>query len=407
MNSSRQPGTIPEPILLIPHYCSDTIKVRTLELARALSIRHRAFYLEWESYPLSGSNGATKLAQRMRTDISNILRLTSQRQEGQLVRLRTPLLQSSIATRMGAGNLVPRVNQLFIDRLVRRFGIRTIVNSSDMLFSVDSAWPGLYIYDVVDDTIGENRSFYERLAFSTIRRESQKAQVVTTISLTLREKLNTLLGVDAQYLPNGALLKSFESVTEAQIAALRQRLELHGRYVIGYIGNHTTFAGLHLLTESFQRLRREMPDAVLLVAGPVSPPNREYLNHPGIVCTGAISPDEVAVYFRAIDVGVLSFVKSPLTDGALPLKIIEYGAARKLVAATALDELQRLSLPYVRLLPEDPDRWVDALVQSRKEHWLPEWDKRVAAFDWSTIADRLPSMIQGVAPAPEKYQCST
>ena len=116
-----------------------------------------------------------------------------------------------------------------------------------------------------------------------------------------------------------------------------------------------------------------------------------------------VSPDEAAAWFHATDIGVLPFEPCPFTHNALPLKVLEYGAARKTVLASPLKELQTLQLPHVRLLPLERQAWAQALLDEAHSPtpWEPAWDAVIERYDWpvlfSGLKERLLQRLEGRA----------
>jgi hypothetical protein len=118
--------------------------------------------------------------------------------------------------------------------------------------------------------------------------------------------------------------------------------------------------------------------------------------NPDVIFTGPIPPEQIATCFQAVDIGVLPFQICPFTDNALPLKILEYGAARKRVLATPLKELKTLAFPHVSLLEPDPALWSAALEQEAKapSPWNPGWDSVIAGYDWPLVLSNLPRLLE-------------
>jgi hypothetical protein len=191
-----------------------------------------------------------------------------------------------------------------------------------------------------------------------------------------------------KYVPNGTTLAPFQQVTSQEIATVRSTLSAPDTFLIGYIGNHASWSGVDLIfaiaphvpahwkfvvigggTE-IERLRPECPKNVLL--------------------TGPIPREKIVAYFSAIDVGILPFIKNDLTDAALQLKIIEYGAAKKITVAQSLSELEVLRLPHVFFPKERTiEDWIASLEASRTISWDDSWDAVIHAYDWSTIAAQI------------------
>jgi glycosyltransferase involved in cell wall biosynthesis len=192
---------------------------------------------------------------------------------------------------------------------------------------------------------------------------------------------------------------AFRRVPEADIQAVRDQYELHDRFVIGYIGNHGWWAGMDLLLEAFRRVRERIPHSLLMVVGPgeaLAAHREAAADNPAIRFTGPVNPKAVAAYFHAADIGVLPFQISPFTDNALPLKILEYGAARKKVLATPLKELKTLAFPHVELLEPDAAAWADRLAAEAMQPspWQGDWDSVIESYDWQVVLRDLDHLLE-------------
>jgi glycosyltransferase involved in cell wall biosynthesis len=141
----------------------------------------------------------------------------------------------------------------------------------------------------------------------------------------------------------------------------------------------------------FKSLREEMRDACLFVVGPVDC-WRDTIANFGLkdaIFTGRISPLEIPAYFHAIDIGILAQYKSPGTDFAFQIKMVEYTACRKFVVSTPLLVWQRLNWPNVILANQTVEDWVRAIITARDLRWQPDWDNIVEPYDWKALSQRL------------------
>jgi glycosyltransferase involved in cell wall biosynthesis len=258
-----------------------------------------------------------------------------------------------------------------------------------------------YIYDLVDDPFssGEYRTDMIRRRF--INRELGKADTVTACSLTLAEYASDTWDREVLYLPNGTDVSSFRSVSDESVAELKKRWGIEGQKVIAFISNFEPWNGLLFLSRVFRKLSDERDDVVLLLVGSgkgLDGVRHEYESMRNVIVTGSVPPEQVAAYFRTADVGVLPFDQCDLTDRALPIKILEYGAARKHVVAAPLTELKRQNFPNVCLVEKDVHLWTKAIDSAIAADWNPEWDEVYCGYDWKEIVrNRLVPRIEGTA----------
>ena len=191
--------------------------------------------------------------------------------------------------------------------------------------------------------------------------------------------------------PNGAEDLLLAPPDAAAVAAVRARFSAAPGKLIGYIGNHGSWSGARFLVEAFAPLAARDPELRLAIIGPGV--ETEALRRSGVpagvVLTGGIAPSEIVSYYHALDAGVLPFDLLPFTDNAMPLKIIEYGFAKKPVLATPLKELVRIALPHVRFAPRERGAWESGLLELLRTRWRPEWEEPLRGYRWESLTARL------------------
>jgi glycosyltransferase involved in cell wall biosynthesis len=113
---------------------------------------------------------------------------------------------------------------------------------------------------------------------------------------------------DFRVLPNGVNVEQFSPDDSRRVAA-RQRYELNGQVVIGYVGRVCEQKGSDTLAEAFRRVRKAHPDAALLVAGPTdvfgqtrATPLTEQIGELGGRWLGPVPEDEIADLYRCLDI---------------------------------------------------------------------------------------------------------
>jgi hypothetical protein len=115
---------------------------------------------------------------------------------------------------------------------------------------------------------------------------------------------------------------------------------------------------------------------------------------PGLaIVTGFVAPDAVPAHVALFDVGLVPFVRSPLTDAMLPIKVFDYGAARKPVVATPLDAYVGEELPFVRVAPAEPGAQARAILEALECGWDASWDGAVEAHEWTKVVGPLEDLL--------------
>ena len=373
-------------LLVIPHVPEQSVKVRSKEIAKTLADKYNVYYLEWEQPNSQGRRAA------IQSQIKNFGTSVTLEKENKLTRVIIPVFHLLVARQIGNFNFAQRCNEWQLAKLIKQLNIHVVINASAYLFPCHQRREFLYVYDLVDDHADLSPPKLAPIVESFIKNEIEKADVVTTHTHQLMDIISERYGKKPIYVPNGTDLSDFKSVVDKDILELRRKYGLEGKFVIGFIGNHGSFAGLGFLLEVFDKLKKVMPDAVLFIVGPISPEVR-IPEVEGAIFTGPVSPKEIAKYFLAIDIGVLPFDKRPFTDNALPIKVIEYGAARKITVATPLTELCRLQLPYVLLAEQQVNEWINLVGKARSLKWQNEYTKVINQFDWQTICKTFENII--------------
>jgi glycosyltransferase involved in cell wall biosynthesis len=84
---------------------------------------------------------------------------------------------------------------------------------------------------------------------------------------------------------------------------------------------------------------------------------------PNVHILGVRPYAQLPPYLHHCDVGVIPFLKTPLTDNINPVKIFEYFASGLPVVSTNMYEVEQLHSPA--LITKTPGEFVDALKEAR------------------------------------------
>lgn len=108
---------------------------------------------------------------------------------------------------------------------------------------------------------------------------------------------------------------------------------------------------------------RAVPDGSLTLVGPML--DEAHLaplrSEPNVTFHGSVGRAEVVALIAAADACLIPHARTPLTEGMSPLKLYEYLAAGRPVAATALPPIARVGHPRVALASGDPRAFADAV----------------------------------------------
>lgn len=372
-------------VFIIPDQPNRNVKIRSLELARYLSTipDYEVYVLSWRIRGRSHENLMMKTFFKIQENLESGSIEPMIREEKGLRWVRIPHL------------LAPHgINQDFnlkqLQKFVKQYNIQAVISGNAYHFPMPKLPNMLRIYDLVDDHIspGSNPN-WERTRKFTLG-ELKKADRVLASSHALEEELKKLGYHDVTRIYNGVDLETYSKDNAKAIEGIKERFGLKNSFTISYIGNHGWWAGMDFLLDSFARVRVHVPNSRLLIVGPgegLPEHQKQDPDRPGVIYTGPIPPDEISAYFQASDLGVLPFTLCPFTNNAMPLKILEYGAAKKRVLASPLKELNTMKLPHVELLDADKILWSETLIEeaTNPKPWKPEWDEVIQQYDWPRL----------------------
>jgi glycosyltransferase involved in cell wall biosynthesis len=369
-------------LLVIPHTSLlPNLVTRGEALARGLASEFDVFLLSWRSGAIHEPSVSARVASRLGG------LFTSERvfRRANITVIEVPFIY---VRRSGLG-LVRAVNTWIVNRAVRKHGIDLVINQLALVNSKNLNVP--HIIDIVD--------LPSPAEITRWSRQAKGAAGITTITAGITEEL-AAHGMDAEVIPNGA---DFERFRLADGGKTRAEFGLGGRFVVGYIGNHAEWSGLLFLLDVFKGVKAVIPGASLLVVGmgseiPKAKAKVAREDIRDVLFTGPVNVAGVADYFKAIDVGVLPFELDPHAALSFPIKVIEYGAAHKIVVASPLRVLKEIELPNVRIVDRDVGGWTEAIIRTRDAEWDPAWDGHVEAYDWRNISTRLASYVKSRIP---------
>jgi glycosyltransferase involved in cell wall biosynthesis len=154
-------------------------------------------------------------------------------------------------------------------------------------------------------------------------------------------------------IPNGVDLERFALGEEA---ALRKRLSLEGKLVLGFVGFVREWHHADAIVEMLAGPNLPTNSHFLIVGdGPVKDALHDQARRLGVAdrltITGIVPRDEVAAYIRCFDVALQPHV----VPYASPLKMIEYMALGRAIVAPTTDNIRELLVDGESALLVDPD----------------------------------------------------
>lgn len=380
-------------ILVIPHVPPNaTLRIRSVEIAQRLARRadFRVYVLDWPQMPHTSSSVA-KLVMHAFHSTQTSRRPRSSLEKNGVTFVTIPHLVSPYPFNT-------YFNARSLERFIREENIDCVINANSHHFCIPRSILSkvLYVYDLVDDHLSPEPNRAWKKTRNITLGELRKAHRIITISKALQDLLAKEGFPKSTLIPNGVAYQLYQENLSSQVKRICKQYNLGGQFVIAYIGNHRGwFANTSFLVEAFRDFHVRHPKTRLLVVGPVRDGEEEEFASDSIIFTGKVPVEEIVGYYQTCDLGVLPFKLSPFTENALPLKIIEYGAAGKRVVASPLRELKTLAFPHVNLVPLDKDKWLDAWENEFREQgtWKPDWDAVIQEYDWDVVVADLAELI--------------
>ncbi len=165
--------------------------------------------------------------------------------------------------------------------------------------------------------------------------------------------------------------------------------------VIGFFGSIDTNRGVDTLIDAGRRLRREIPNLRILLAGHDS--LKLDLTGPGIDYRGALPQEQVPHLIGACDVVVIPYHEDQQVSVSNACKIAEYLACGVPIVATRVsDHAEILALaPQGLCKPDDVEDLARAIRQQLRFPQRLAFDRTLA---WKDLGERLDERLGSLSP---------
>lgn len=203
------------------------------------------------------------------------------------------------------------------------------------------------VYDLADDLSSMIRSSpqipktlrpFGGILGDTLIKRSIKISKLVTVTVDSLAKSCNVPSDKYQIVPNGVDTSIFKYLPNA-----KERLGLNG-FIIGYVGVLREWVDLKPV---FLALKRVNIDIKLLIVGKEGyfEQNINLARSCGVadkvIFSGMIPYSQVPQYISAMDICLIPFKKSGISENALPLKLFEYMACEKPVVSSELQGVKR------------------------------------------------------------------
>jgi glycosyltransferase involved in cell wall biosynthesis len=270
----------------------------------------------------------------------------------------------------------------------------------------------------VNAPLAEEQERFRGLRLKALANESEaetlcRSDHIIAVSAAVREHALSL-GASVErvtVLPNGVDSRRFHPEVDGR--PVRERHELVGRPVIGFIGSLKPWHGLDFLVDGFGDIVARRPDTALLVVGegPGLAGLRAWVAHDRlerqVILTGRVPHADIPGHLAAMDLTVAPYTAQ---DGFYfsPLKVVESLAAGRPVVAPQLGQLIDLvqdGVTGVLYPPGDREAFVERLLELLNDPLRLQIMGRAAAtaackdFGWDKTAHRVTEIMMRLCEA--------
>jgi len=250
-----------------------------------------------------------------------------------------------------------------------------------------------FLYDLHDNY--ETYLTYKIPFFGFVdKRIMKKADVVTTVSNSLKRKISSIRRNGVFVVENGADLQLFEPKNRLQC---RNKLDLPpNAKIIAYAGTLQKMQGVHLLIEAYEELKNEFDGLVLVLAGRIRKVKGELLDleKKGIIWLKELNQKGVVDLINAADVVVVPNTSNEFTKYCFPYKIIEYMACNAKIVATKVGDVAEIA-PKESLCEPDSVKGLAEKISANLKSVKPANYRNIAEkYSWNRIARKLDKVIR-------------
>ncbi|BCD62560.1 glycosyl transferase [Nitratiruptor sp. YY08-26] len=277
------------------------------------------------------------------------------------------------------------INTYMLNQVVKKYKIDVVVNANALLFDVERIEVPV-IYDLVDDHLTKNLTIgLTEKRVKKIEKDIKHARGVVCVTESIEEKVKKIHPKTIT-IENGVYIDKFKKAR-----SLKKEFGLENKKVFGYIGGVEEWTGIEKACEAYKQIKSS--DTAMMIVGDSKSSffqnlKKRFKND--IIFTGAVAPNEVANYFKTLDIGLIPFELNDFTNNAFPIKALEYGLGGAQVIATPLKVLEQKRLPYIHFCPiEDFPNWMQKIEKK-------EFSYDFTPYSWQNQAQKLLQFIKDV-----------
>lgn len=320
--------------------------------------------------------------------------------EGMVVQeIRVPFWEARLPLeKLAKKGLITLATRLVLREFIQQNGVDVLLLYNFPQYVLARGTPCLTVFDMADDLIAmfdheagrAGRLIFHCIAQAFHDRLVQSSSLVTTPSVLLAERLDG----QAVVLPNGS---DWEAVQKADGRRIREQ---YRKPIVGFLGAFEYFVDMDLVLAAAEALK----DVTFLLVGTGRLWRRvkaqvEARSLANVVLPGPVAYPTGLDYIAAMDVCLIPFKRTPVSDGACPLKLFEYAALKKPIISTSCTEIRRLGKEFV-IFADTPSEFIAALRRipnrppSVEDLVLRGYELVQSRYRWDIISDQFLQLIR-------------
>ena len=220
---------------------------------------------------------------------------------------------------------------------------------------------------------------------------TKNADVVICVSHSLRNSVKKFRKKPIFIVENGIEKELFRPMEKTKCRK-NLRLPLNKKIIV-YIGQIAEIKGFSILIAAFDRVRKKIPNAYLLISGQI---DKVDAKHENVIYETLPERMQVAMAINAADVAVIPNPRNDFTEYCFPYKLVEYMACNVPIVATDVGDVSLMLKKYKGSLckPNDSRDLSEKIIAKIKKYQRVDYAKSIRNFGWGVLAERLDNILQ-------------
>ena len=297
------------------------------------------------------------------------------------------------------GRLLGRVNGKKIMRKHNAKTLQKLVSNinPDVIFYSDAAYffstmdntNILQVCDLQDDLewniFPESLQKWEKNYY---KKQFEKFDIHYIVSNSASSSISKQIGsFPFKTIYNGADFRGLQNDYSKEINAIKSKHNLHDKYIITHVGS-ATWVDPIFTKKLFNEIYKRDKSIVLLLIGSMNK-----VDLPNVINIGMVPANESYIYYNITDLALLlkDSIGSGFLYNSVPLKNIQYGAARKPVISFPIEWLEKEAFSNTTIINNsDIEKWIKVIKDVRTTFkWTQKDTSEWESYNWNSICDEM------------------